>query len=173
VIDGQQRLTTSQVILEAFHDLCKELEAENPCKALARMTRNDDPMANSPDEVFKLWPTTVDQESYRMVMECHTPAAVRDELTLRPHLAERQIVNGYLYFSDAIREWIEPGTSNLEKRINALIHALREHMRFVVIDLEDEDDAQLIFETLNARGTPLLPTDLVKNFVFHRARIEQ
>jgi hypothetical protein len=45
-------------------------------------------------------------------------------------------------------------------------------MRFVVIDLEDEDDAQLIFETLNARGTPLLPSDLVKNFVFYRACIE-
>lgn len=36
-------------------------------------------------------------------------------------------------------------------------------MRLVVIDLDDKDDAQLIFETLNARGTPLLAADLVKN----------
>lgn len=40
----------------------------------------------------------------------------------------------------------------------------------MVIDLGKEDDAQLIFETLNARGTPLLPADLVKNHLFHRAQ---
>ncbi len=28
----------------------------------------------------------------------------------------------------------------------------------------------MIFETLNARGTPLLASDLVKNFVLHTAR---
>ncbi|MBD3623903.1 MAG: hypothetical protein HUJ24_00685 [Rhodobacteraceae bacterium] len=33
----------------------------------------------------------------------------------------------------------------------------------MVIDLDEKDDAQLIFETLNARGTPLLSADLVKN----------
>jgi hypothetical protein len=39
----------------------------------------------------------------------------------------------------------------------------------VAIDLEKEDDAQVIFETLNARGEPLLPADLLRNFIFLRA----
>jgi hypothetical protein len=39
----------------------------------------------------------------------------------------------------------------------------------VVIDLDEKDDAQMIFETLNARGTPLLASDLVKNYLLHRA----
>lgn len=173
VIDGQQRLTTSQIVLEAFHDLCKELGAEKACKALVKLTRNDDPMADSPGEIFKLWPTTVDQESYQLIMECQTPQEVRDQISKKTHLAGQPIVCGYLYFSDAIREWVSPGSSDMEKRIDKLIHTLRDHMRFVVIDLQDDDDAQLIFETLNARGTPLLPTDLVKNFVFHRARLER
>jgi hypothetical protein len=38
-----------------------------------------------------------------------------------------------------------------------------------VIDLDREDDAQVIFETLNARGEPLLPADLLRNFIFLRA----
>ena len=38
-------------------------------------------------------------------------------------------------------------------------------LEMVVIDLGPSDDAQVIFETLNARGTPLLASDLVKNFV--------
>lgn len=173
VIDGQQRLTTSQVVLEAFHDVCHELGADKPRQALDKMIRNDDPMADGPDEIFKVWPTTVDQEAFRFVMECHTASEVRELLKSRKHLADRPIVQGYLYFNEVLREWITSDPEGTEKRITALVNALRDHMRFVVIDLEDEDDAQLIFETLNARGTPLLPTDLVKNFIFHRARLEK
>ena len=35
----------------------------------------------------------------------------------------------------------------------------------VVIDLGPQDDPHVIFETLNARGTPLLQSDLIKNYV--------
>ena len=38
--------------------------------------------------------------------------------------------------------------------------------KIVVILLEDKDEAQVIFETLNALGTPLLALDLLKNAVF-------
>src|SRR2546428_432411 len=41
--------------------------------------------------------------------------------------------------------------------------------KVVSITLEPGDNAQIIFETLNARGTPLLALDLVKNVVFHAA----
>lgn len=39
----------------------------------------------------------------------------------------------------------------------------------VVIDLKPEDNAQVIFEALNDRGTPLQASDLVKNLIFQRA----
>ena len=39
----------------------------------------------------------------------------------------------------------------------------------VSINLQQGDDAQVICETLNARGTPLLEMDNVKNALFHRA----
>jgi hypothetical protein len=39
----------------------------------------------------------------------------------------------------------------------------------VAIDLDQDDDAQVIFETLNARGAPLLPADLLRNYIFLRA----
>jgi hypothetical protein len=42
-------------------------------------------------------------------------------------------------------------------------------LHLVAIDLEKEDDAQEIFETLNALGTPLLTADLVKNYLFRLA----
>jgi hypothetical protein len=42
-------------------------------------------------------------------------------------------------------------------------------LQIVTISLDKDDPAQLIFETLNARGTPLLAMDLVKNALFDRA----
>ena len=38
-------------------------------------------------------------------------------------------------------------------------------LQIVVIDLDTQEDPNLIFETLNARGTPLEESDLVKNYV--------
>jgi hypothetical protein len=40
-----------------------------------------------------------------------------------------------------------------------------------VIELQADEDAQEIFETLNARGTPLTAADLIKNFVFQRLEV--
>ena len=42
-------------------------------------------------------------------------------------------------------------------------------LELVVIDLASADEPSVIFETLNARGTPLLASDLVKNFVLQTA----
>lgn len=41
-------------------------------------------------------------------------------------------------------------------------------MQMVVIDLTADENAQEIFETLNARGAQLTAADLIKNFVFQR-----
>jgi uncharacterized protein with ParB-like and HNH nuclease domain len=54
-------------------------------------------------------------------------------------------------------------------RLFGLLQALRTALQFVVIELEDSDDPQVIFETLNARGQPLLPSDLIRNFIFLQA----
>lgn len=49
---------------------------------------------------------------------------------------------------------------------------LRNALMVVVIDLQKDDDPQVIFETLNARGEPLLPADLLRNYIFFRANRE-
>lgn len=54
-------------------------------------------------------------------------------------------------------------------RAEALYMALSEHVQIMTLSLEAEDDPQIIFETLNARGEPLLASDLVRNFVFLEA----
>lgn len=55
------------------------------------------------------------------------------------------------------------------ERAQALYMALADHVQIMTLTLEVEDDPQVIFETLNARGEPLLASDLVRNFVFLEA----
>ncbi len=54
-------------------------------------------------------------------------------------------------------------------RAQALYMALSDLMQIMTLTLDTEDDPQIIFETLNARGEPLLASDLVRNFVFLEA----
>jgi hypothetical protein len=81
-----------------------------------------------------------------------------------------RLAEAYEYFHDVIGQWLAIGTNGFDDRCEALVNAIRDKLRIVVIDMDEQDDAQVIFETLNARGTPLLPTDLVKNFLFQRAQ---
>lgn len=56
-----------------------------------------------------------------------------------------------------------------EFKLDAMWQSLVEEFKIVEIVLEDGDDAQVIFETLNERGEPLLAADLVRNNIFQRA----
>lgn len=57
----------------------------------------------------------------------------------------------------------DPGKAQL------LIDAFQTCFQIMRLQLDDEDDPQIIFETLNARGAPLTPSDLIRNFIFLRA----
>lgn len=168
IIDGQQRMITCQIILKAFADICSALDLDKYHKALLKLTHNDDPLSNDPDEVFKVWPTNVDQEQFRKVMHAGSPETLA-KYALPSHSF---IADAYNYFHGVILDWVKLEKGKHEERTESLYTVLREYVRMVVIDLEKEDDAQLIFETLNARGTPLLPSDLVKNFLLRRTALE-
>lgn len=72
---------------------------------------------------------------------------------------------------DPLAEIEEADTKSKEREIklDAIWQALVEEFKVVEIVLEEGDDAQVIFETLNERGEPLLAADLVRNNIFHRA----
>ncbi len=172
IIDGQQRLTTLQIVIEAACDVCESLGtvASSHSRDLRRLTRND-PREGNPDEVFKVWPTNVDRDHFRLVMSAGSPDDVRQYYDGKNNGdVGYAIANGYLYFHKKIAEWLAAaGDDNLKKKLDALQNALYRGLLVVVIDLDEKDDAQMIFETLNARGTPLLASDLVKNYLLHRA----
>ena len=174
IIDGQQRLTTIQVILEVFADICQDLDQMRYYRALRKLTRNDDPLSDEPDEQFKVWPTNADQDHFRRVMLVPSPDQLKDEYGIKRSAKSvgHAIGDAYLFFHGKIESWLNAEDDGLDDRVSALYEGLREKVRMVVIDLGQGDDAQMIFETLNARGSPLLPSDLIKNLLFYRAKLE-
>ena len=87
--------------------------------------------------------------------------------------AESLIVQAHEFFKLQARKWLQDASGPMESRIDALEAAATSMLQMVVIDLDSQDDPNLIFETLNARGTPLEQSDLIKNFVLSRDRDRQ
>ena len=116
-----------------------------------------------PDHAFKVWPTVVDRGAFRHVMS--------DKSVASDYAASR-IVQAHEYFKGQSEKWLDSLLGKTKKRaVPALEQAVRK-LKIVVIDLSGSDDPHIIFETLNARGTPLLQSDMVKNKILHDAGIE-
>jgi hypothetical protein len=78
-------------------------------------------------------------------------------------------VQAHRYFTQQTEAWLDEASNHsIEQRADALENTVSKLLQLVVIDLQVDENAQEIFETLNARGTPLTPVDLIKNFVFQR-----
>ena len=78
------------------------------------------------------------------------------------------IVQAHEFFQLQVEQWLTGGEEG-SRRAHALEAALVGLLEMVVIDIDPDDDPNVIFETLNARGTPLLASDLIKNLVLHTA----
>ena len=163
VIDGQQRVTTLQLLLDAVQQICEESDQpylKRVARRLAKLVTNDEELiADDRLHIFKLWPTRGDREAFRHAMD--NGLAVND-------FEESLIVQAHEFFQLQVRKWLQDAPGPIEPRIDALEAALTTMLHMVVIDLGSQDDPNLIFETLNARGTPLEQSDLIKNFVLSR-----
>jgi hypothetical protein len=84
------------------------------------------------------------------------------------HKGER-MVEAHRYFTDQARQWLTAGgAEGVEARASAIDATVRDLLQMVVIDLGADENAQEIFETLNARGAQLTAADLIKNFIFQQ-----
>lgn len=162
VIDGQQRLTTLQLLLDAAQLVAAQHGDDIDSAGLRNLVLNTPQVAQQPSEVFKVWPTDRDQAAF--------VAAMDDDTAPDTELAKSPIIQAHDFFVAAITGWATAAGPDLTRlRIRALGQALSHHLRLVVIELEPGDNAQVIFETLNHRGVDLLAADLVKNLLFQVA----
>jgi hypothetical protein len=163
VIDGQQRTTTLQVLIDAVQQVVAERGHQLMAEDLEALILNKASVFKGRPESFKLWPSRGDRDAFRQAMD------PQDGWT-----GEHRIIAAHDFFRAEASAWLSgkadadgmvpPGSE--EERVLALSSTLQHRLFVVAINLTGHDDSQLIFETLNDRGTPLLKADLIKNWVF-------
>jgi uncharacterized protein with ParB-like and HNH nuclease domain len=202
VVDGQQRLSTFQLFLAALRHVATEWKQDGIVKALDVYIFNDERSAEANATLadrLKLVPTPADRsifrdlmtESFATVRSRHAHAFYKNGNIIKGQ-APRALL-AYLYFRQKIDHYAAWGSDDQDgedfdvtrmvaaltkddpaagTRLQALADALLIQFKLVIINLEEGDDAQVIFETLNSRGEPLLAMDLVRNNIFHRAEAQ-
>lgn len=168
VIDGQQRLTTLQLIMDATQALLTGAGQNRFADQLQMLTHNLSAYMPEGESLLKLRHLNNDRDAFDDVMTAESPI---DHAGL-DH-AESQLVKAHHYFMTVVAEWLgDSDTDDFAVRAEALTQVLKSDLTVVTIELLASENSQEIFETLNARGTPLTAADLVRNFVFQRIEAE-
>ena len=165
VVDGQQRLTTVQLLLDAIQEFCMHHGFEGAAERLGLLVQNPKAfLEGNADLSFKIWPTEFDHAAFRHVMQNDLDS---------DNYKNNRIVMAHDFFKSQVQQWLEqsPQSEQPGKAVEALEKAVRECLDFAVINLNSSDNPHIIFETLNARGTPLLPSDQVKNHILYQAGV--
>lgn len=187
VIDGQQRLITLQIFLSAYRDFCIEQDCNELAAECEKFLVNTGMMTDPNVDKYKVWPTQLDRPQFTDVVTSGSREEVLKRHPLRRQKYARKpdprprMVEAYLFFFEQLKCFFlgEDGESPIAAdfpiftRVDECFQILRNALMVVVIDLQKDDDPQVIFETLNARGEPLLPADLLRNYIFFRVNREK
>lgn len=166
VIDGQQRLTTLQILIDSVHAEFLRNNLNLHAAKLVGLIENDEVFRKVEEDQFKLWPTNLDRPAFKEIMSAKSPINYKE---IPEKYQASKFFQAHRFFAQETQEWLTSENNEIdEKKADALVKTLRELIHIVVIDLDTSDDAQEIFETLNARGAKLEASDLIKNFVFQK-----
>lgn len=189
VIDGQQRLTTFQIFIASFREVCRKFVGdENLIKELDKFLFNERSFGdtNYESQKFKLEPTKFNKDIFNTIIS--NPYEKVEELLINPVLSEygvgwrtyrqvaksrNKILAAYLFFYEQLVDFVSNSGEDLTNVITQSLFVIKRDFQFVEIGLTQSDDPQMIFETMNGRGASLTETDLIRNYIFMRANSNQ
>lgn len=148
VIDGQQRLTTIMLLLTALAEVLEKQPAEDPNLTPSRL-RN----------YYLFNPQEEGELRYKLLLTRRDAEDLKYVLNGSHHLIKEtsRIAENFQYF----RDQIEKASTDVE----ALFLGIR---KLIIVDIaldRDNDNPQLIFESLNSTGVALSQADLIRNYV--------
>ncbi len=167
VVDGQQRLTTITLMLCALRDLFDELSAEGPARGLHTLIERKDLTA----KVRFVLQTPSSYPFFQDVIQRHGEATKAHDVGPEEERLEDAFRRITRYLSAAIEGILADESHTEEDRHKSALKRLEEirdsvlELKLIFIEVDSQDDAYFIFETLNTRGKDLGVSDLVRNLL--------
>lgn len=183
VIDGQQRLTTTIMLLSLIRDRLHGME--NPNHLIGGTPL---PLKTLVDQMLKLnnfveYRFTANHQIKHIFHDyilIDPSAPVRQELTKGgkglnqvEKQATRSLRSAYFRLKEALGGLLHEHANNeeeLKQFLFELINALKDSLKVLRITVPDENDAYVLFETLNDRGVRLSAADLLKSYTLREAK---
>lgn len=168
VIDGQQRLTTSTLIVLAILKNIQRLidngiDADRNKQRLEQIRQT---------YIGYLDPVTLISRS-KLTLNRNNNDYFQNYLVPLGHLPQRGfrasehlLRKAFEWFDKQVLSYLKSKDGNKGEILAQLVEDISDHLFFTVITVTDELNAYKVFETLNARGVRLSSTDLLKNYLF-------
>jgi hypothetical protein len=156
VIDGQQRLTTFQIFLDAFRDYCTKSGINEYADECNAFIKNPGKLPNPEVDIYKIWPTQSDVSQFIDVISSGSFDSLLDKYPLvyrkrsKTPQPRPRMVEAYFFFYESLskffNEKIDKSAGNGDEVLLGLVEicfmAMTNSLYVVVIDLDTKDDAQ-------------------------------
>ena len=160
VVDGQQRLTTIQILIAACCSVFKELALRQPLSILRKYLANSDDVVERTSDRYKINHKSRDYRGFSAVIEAGLGGSQP------PHGSNLPLHACYTFFRNTIMDWAERLPERAQKdHARALAQAILYGLQVVDIRLDGTQNSHAIFEALNARGEPLTEWEKTKNYI--------
>ena len=170
IVDGQQRITTLALLLLAVYSELNRLKPqldEDQVSDLANLRRMF--VIGTPKRPrIRLQQQNHNNDDFLLTLK---EAGIEFDEPLVPdvkYAGNRKIRKAFRYFENAIRSRIGEDDSRAVEVLLDVLKRVKQAM-LVTLEVESHADAFILFESLNNRGVPLSPIDLIKNAMLAEA----
>lgn len=174
IIDGQQRLATITILLSAIRDLLFENDAKKDYLRINEHYIIKEYEGET--EVKTLTLNLINREYFYYCIQLLPDDKNKKKFTDYPKTEKtnKLIRNAYEFFKGELSKLISAKSSKEKiQLLNELVTHIRTTLTVITITVDTEEEAYLIFETINDRGLELSVADLFKNYLIRKAKSEE